>query len=156
MTSYIAEEIEKTTALLEAVMRDDSLLSLVDQSAEQCVKALQSGHKIMLAGNGGSAADAQHLAGEFACRFAFDRPGLPAIALTADASVMTAIANDYDYNYIFARQVEGIGNSGDVFFGLSTSGTSPNVVRALEACRQKQIFSIGFISRISTGNQARL
>ena len=147
MKRYISDEVKKTAALLDAISKDDALLDLTEQIVHRCVQALRTGNKILLAGNGGSAADAQHLAGEFACRFAYDRPGLPALALTSDGSVMTAIANDYEYDFIFARQIQGLGNAGDVFIGLSTSGRSPNVIRALEESRRKQLISIGVTGR---------
>ena len=97
----------------------------------------------MLAGNGGSAADAQHWAGELVGRFYYDRPALPAIALTTDSSILTAIANDYDYDYVFARQIEALGSAGDVLIALSTSGTSKNIIRALETATQKGITTVG-------------
>ena len=147
MKRYISDEVKKTAALLDAISKDDALLDLTEEIVHRCVQALKTGNKILLAGNGGSAADAQHLAGEFACRFAYDRPGLPALALTSDSSVMTAIANDYEYDFIFARQIQGLGNAGDVFIGLSTSGRSPNVIRALEESRRKQLISIGVTGR---------
>ena len=106
--------------------------------------ALTSGRKILLCGNGGSAADAQHWAGELVSRFHFDRPGLPGIALTTDTSILTAIGNDYGYDYVFARQVEALGREGDVLFAISTSGNSKNVVRAIEACRARGIQVVGF------------
>lgn len=143
MHNEITAELYKTVALLEAVIADATLIDQTAQVAQQCADAFRAGHKILLAGNGGSAADSQHLAGEFACRFAFDRPGLPALALTTDGSVMTAICNDYQYDYVFARQLEGLGNEGDVFFAISTSGKSPNILRALEAARTKKLYCVG-------------
>jgi len=107
----------------------------------------KSGNKVLLAGNGGSAADAQHIAGEFVSRFNFDRPGLAAFALTVDSSVMTAIGNDYGYEKLFERQIQATGRPGDIFWGYSTSGRSPNILRALEAARAAGMFSVGF-----TGN----
>ena len=109
---------------------------------------MQSGGKVLLAGNGGSAADAQHIAGEFVSRFAFDRPGLPAIALTTDTSILTAIGNDYGYERLFARQVQAHGSEGDVFIGYSTSGKSPNVLHAFEEARSLGLVCIGL-----TGNR---
>jgi len=99
---------------------------------------------VMLAGNGGSAGDAQHIAGEFLSRLRFDRHPLPAIALTTDTSVLTAVGNDYGYEHVFARQLRGLGRSGDVFIGLSTSGKSPNVLAALKAAREMGVVAIGF------------
>ncbi len=116
-----------------------------------CCAALRAGKKILLAGNGGSAADAQHLAGELVSRLNFDRPGLAAFALTTDTSVLTAVGNDYGYEKVFARQVSAVGTPGDVFFGISTSGTSPNILRALEEGRRRGLVTVGFTGR--TGGQ---
>lgn len=112
-----------------------------------CTSSLLQGGKIMFAGNGGSAADAQHWAGELVSRFYYDRPGLAAIALTTDSSIITAIGNDYGYDYIFARQVEALGRPGDVLVLISTSGNSPNVVRAASAAAERDIRVIGFTGR---------
>jgi D-sedoheptulose 7-phosphate isomerase len=108
---------------------------------------MKQGGKILLAGNGGSAADAQHIAGEFVSRFAFDRPGLPAIALTTDSSILTAIGNDYGYEKLFARQVQALGQKGDVFIAYSTSGKSPNILFALQEARARGLVCVGL-----TGN----
>jgi D-sedoheptulose 7-phosphate isomerase len=126
---------------------DSALLSAVEQVVGACVEALRRGNKILFAGNGGSAADAQHLAAELVSRYAYDRPGLPALALTTDTSVLTAIGNDYGYEHLFARQVEAVGAAGDVFFGLSTSGRSPNVLKALHAARAKGLITVGMTGR---------
>jgi D-sedoheptulose 7-phosphate isomerase len=115
--------------------------------ATACIDALRRGHKILFAGNGGSAADAQHLAGELVSRFNYDRPGLAAFALTTDTSVLTAIGNDYGYERVFARQVEAVGAAGDVFIGISTSGRSPNIVAALQAARAKGLATVGLTGR---------
>jgi D-sedoheptulose 7-phosphate isomerase len=111
--------------------------------ARLCVDALHAGNKLLIAGNGGSAADAQHLAAEFVSRFYFDRPGLAAIALTTDTSALTAIGNDYGFERLFSRQVDALGRKGDVFIGLSTSGNSPNVLAALDECRARGIATVG-------------
>jgi D-sedoheptulose 7-phosphate isomerase len=105
---------------------------------------MRAGGKLLIAGNGGSAADAQHIAGEFISRLMFDHAPLPAIALTTDSSAMTATANDYGYERVFERQVLGLGRKGDVFLGISTSGNSPNVLRALAAAREMGIVTLGF------------
>jgi D-sedoheptulose 7-phosphate isomerase len=102
-----------------------------------CHEALQQGHKILLAGNGGSAADAQHIAAELVGRFETERRSLPALALTVDTSALTAISNDYGFDHVFARQIEGLGNEGDVFIGISTSGNSPNIIKAVEVAQRK-------------------
>lgn len=116
---------------------------IASEIADICVKALRNGHKIMFCGNGGSAADAQHLAAELVGKLNFDRPPLAAIALTTDTSILTAIANDYGYEHVFSRQIMAIGKEGDVLIGLSTSGKSRNVLNALMVARDKGIFAIG-------------
>tara|TARA_B100001250_G_C19785214_1_gene783824 strand:- start:846 stop:1451 length:606 start_codon:yes stop_codon:yes gene_type:complete len=127
---FISEEIEKRIALKNVILESTDLVSQINQSAQLCIDALKNGKKILLAGNGGSAADSQHIAGELVNRFNFDRPGLPAIALTTDSSVLTSIANDYEFESIFSRQIESIGVSGDIFFAISTSGNSKNILKA--------------------------
>jgi D-sedoheptulose 7-phosphate isomerase len=112
--------------------------------AQTIEKSLRAGNKVMLAGNGGSAGDAQHIAGEFLSRLRFDRHPLPAIALTTDSSVLTAIGNDYGYEQVFERQLRGLGRRGDVFVAISTSGKSPNVLAALRAAREIGITTVGF------------
>ncbi len=122
--------------------------------AGMLVESLEAGGTIYLCGNGGSAADAQHLAGEFVGRFRAERPALPAVALSTDTSVLTCIANDYDYASIFARQVEALVRAGDILWGFSTSGTSPNVVKAAEAARRKGARVIAFTGRANSPLQA--
>jgi D-sedoheptulose 7-phosphate isomerase len=148
MQREIQDVIRETVRNLEALCDDEQLLGTVEQVVAACVTALRSGGKILFAGNGGSAADAQHLAGELVSRFAYDRPGLPAIALTTDSSVLTAIGNDYGYEHVFRRQVEALGTAGDVFVGISTSGRSPNVLCALRAAKAKGLTTVGL-----TGSQ---
>ena len=114
----------------------------VADAARRMAVALGRGHKILLAGNGGSAADAQHWAGEFVNRFLIDRPPLPAMALTTDTSVITAIGNDFGYDLIFAKQIEAFGNAGDVFLAITTSGNSPNIVEAARVARRKNMLTI--------------
>lgn len=148
MKSYIIAQIQETQQLMAGILADDALLARVEAAAEACITALSNGGKILLAGNGGSAADAQHIAGEFVSRFAFDRPGLPAIALTTDTSILTAIGNDYGYEKLFARQVQAHAQKGDVFIAYSTSGKSPNVVAALQEAKIRGVICIGM-----TGNR---
>ncbi len=112
--------------------------------ADAITQAIRNGGKLMLAGNGGSAADAQHIAGEFVARLNFDRNPLPAIALTTDTSVLTAVGNDYGYEHVFERQVRGLGRPGDVLIAISTSGRSPNILAALKSARDIGITAIGF------------
>ena len=148
MKHYISAQINEAQQVMSAMLADDSLILTLQAAASACIASLQQGGKILLAGNGGSAADAQHIAGEFVSRFAFDRPGLPAIALTTDSSILTAIGNDYGYEKLFARQVQAHGNKGDVFIGYSTSGMSPNIMRALKESRERGLICIGL-----TGNR---
>jgi len=142
LKQYIQDELAKTLATLQLLAQDEPLAT-VEQSAQACCAALRNGNKLLFAGNGGSAADAQHLAAELVNRLHFDRPGLAAIALTTDTSVLTAIGNDYGYENVFARQLVALGAPGDVFFAISTSGRSPNIIRALEQARNHQIITIG-------------
>jgi D-sedoheptulose 7-phosphate isomerase len=126
----------------QKVLADEGLLASIVEVSLLVERALRAGNKVMLAGNGGSAADSQHIAAEFVSRFEFDRPGLPSIALTTDTSMLTAIGNDYGYEHVFARQVQANGRAGDVFIGISTSGNSKNVVMAVEACKKMGITSV--------------
>lgn len=148
MRDYIAGQIQETQRVVSAMLADDSLLARVAAAAEACIASLNNSGKILLAGNGGSAADAQHIAGEFVSRFAFDRPGLPAIALTTDTSILTAIGNDYGYDKLFARQVQAHAQKGDVLIAYSTSGKSPNVIAALQEAKNRGVLCIGM-----TGNR---
>jgi len=143
MKNYIAAQINETQRVISSMLIDENLLQSVESAAKASIHCIQNGGKILLAGNGGSAADAQHIAGELVSRFAFDRPGLPAIALTTDTSIITAIGNDYGYEKLFSRQIQAHGNKGDVFIGYSTSGTSPNILRAFEEANTKNLISIG-------------
>ena len=109
MRKYITNQITETHSIMGRMLADEGLLSAIESVTQVCIDSLKSGGKILLAGNGGSAADAQHIAGEFVSRFAFDRPGLPAIALTVDTSILTAIGNDYGYEKLFSRQIQALG-----------------------------------------------
>ena len=140
----IGSEYSKSIAVLQAMADDKGLQGLVVQAVQLAVEALKRGNKLFFAGNGGSAADAQHWAGELVSRFYFDRPGLAAVALTTDTSILTAIGNDYGYDYVFARQIEALAHAGDVFFAISTSGNSKNILRAVEAARARGVKTIGF------------
>lgn len=148
MKSYMNAQFAEAQRVMAAMLVDDKLNASLEAATKACIACLQGGGKILLAGNGGSAADAQHIAGEFVSRFAFDRPGLPAIALTTDTSILTAIGNDYGYEKIFARQVQAHGQKGDVFIGYSTSGKSPNILLAFEEARDKGLVCVGL-----TGNR---
>jgi D-sedoheptulose 7-phosphate isomerase len=144
MIEFIDKELHKTANLITALLADRVLIGQVESSAKLIVDSLRFGGKVLLAGNGGSAADAQHIAGEFVSRFHYDRPGLPAIAITTDTSILTAIGNDYGYERLFSRQVQALGNKGDVFVGISTSGNSGNVLDALKVAREQGMKTIGF------------
>lgn len=144
MNGTISSQIQESIGVKSQLLQDKSALEAIESAANRMIDAYRNGRKTLLAGNGGSAADAQHIAGEFVSRFYFDRPGLPSIALTTDTSILTAIGNDYGYEKVFARQVQAQGAQGDVFVGISTSGNSPNILAALATCRQMGIASIGF------------
>ena len=130
------------------------MLDTARKIADVIVSALRAGNKLLLAGNGGSAADAQHIAAEIVGRYKQDRPAYAAIALTTDTSALTAIGNDYGFEQIFARQVEGLGRRGDVLLVISTSGRSPNILAALKAARQQGLVTIGFTGAKGTGMAA--
>ena len=139
----IIRDLETSRSVFDAMLEDDRLIQATQDAAALIIGTFRDGGKVLLGGNGGSAADAQHVAAEFVSRFNFDRSPLPAIALTTDTSILTAIGNDYGFENLFARQLAGIGQSGDVFVGISTSGDSPNIVAALKVAREKGIRTIG-------------
>lgn len=143
MKEFVTEELVRSQQVLADVLADLEIQAELCRAAQACIDALQAGHKILFAGNGGSAADSQHLAGELVSRFAYDRPGLPAFALTTDTSVLTAIGNDYGYERLFARQVQAVGQRGDVLVAFSTSGKSPNIIAALREARERGFYTIG-------------
>ncbi len=148
MKTYIADQLREIQRVIAAMLADDVLLARVEAAAEACITTLKKGGKVLLAGNGGSAADAQHIAAELVSRFAYDRPGLPAIALTTDTSILTAIGNDYGYDNLFSRQVQAHARKDDVLIAYSTSGKSPNVILALQTARDLGLVCIGM-----TGNR---
>ncbi|MDD5787050.1 D-sedoheptulose-7-phosphate isomerase [Campylobacter lanienae] len=143
INQYIKSHFEDSIQVKNQILQDKALIKLIQKVALITTNAYKNGFKTMLAGNGGSAADAQHIAGEFVSRFYFDRPGIPSIALTTDTSILTAIGNDYGYDRLFARQVQAQGIKGDIFIGISTSGNSTNIIEALKVCKEKEIISIG-------------
>jgi D-sedoheptulose 7-phosphate isomerase len=153
MEDYIVKIFRESSQVKEAFLNEN--LTRMVRVIEAVTGALKEGHKILLFGNGGSAADAQHLAAEFVNRFLIERPPLPAIALTTDTSVITSIGNDYDFADIFSKQIRAIGRKGDVAWGMSTSGTSPNVVKGLEAAKKIGMVTIGLTGR-DGGDIARL
>lgn len=141
MKDAITQAFEESIRVKQVFLREH-IDALVD-AVEAIVHCFQKGNKLLLFGNGGSAADAQHIAAEFVNRFLVDRPPLPAIALTTDSSILTSIANDYDYEEVFAKQLRALGKAGDVALAISTSGNSANVLAAVEVCRQIKIKTIG-------------
>ena len=151
----IAETLERTRDLMDASLRDAALCEAVSQAAGRLTATLRRGGKLLVAGNGGSAADAQHIAGEIVGRFLFDRAPLAALALTTDSSVLTAVANDYGFDEVYARQLRGLGRPGDLFLGISTSGNSPSIVNACAAAREMGIGVLG-LTGASGGRVERL
>ncbi|MBR6933318.1 MAG: D-sedoheptulose 7-phosphate isomerase [Bacteroidales bacterium] len=141
----IKEQMAEAVKVKQALLSDEALMDKIAQVADVMVDAYKSGHKTLWAGNGGSAADAQHMAGELVNKFSFDRPGLAALSLSTDTSIITAVGNDYGFERLFARQIEAQGCPGDVFLGISTSGKSPNLVNALAACKEKGITSVAIV-----------
>ncbi len=148
MQEFIRQQIDEAHAVLGAMSADRALQAALAAAAQAVIDSLRADGKVLFAGNGGSAADAQHMAGEFVSRFLFDRPGLAAVALTTDTSILTAIGNDYGYEKLFERQVQALGRPGDVLVAYSTSGRSPNILCALKAARAQGVVTIGF-----TGNR---
>jgi D-sedoheptulose 7-phosphate isomerase len=146
-TDLVREKLLEGIGVMEAVARDAALHATLAAAAEVTADALLAGRKLMVAGNGGSAADAQHVVAEFVCRLVGDRPAMRAVALTTDTSILTAVANDYGFERLFSRQIEALGQPGDVFLAISTSGNSPNVLRALEQCRAMGIVTIGLTGK---------
>lgn len=140
----IAAYFRRSREAMQRAETDAALSQSIVEISKRVSQSLRDGGKLMLAGNGGSAADAQHIAAELLSRFKHDRNPLPAIALTTDSSVLTAIGNDYGYEQVFERQVRGLGRKGDVFIGITTSGRSPNVTAALLAARERGLITIGF------------
>ena len=143
MKDFVQQQMRNTLSTITSVLENDHLTMTILSAAERIAQTLHRGGKLMIAGNGGSSADAQHLAAEFISRLTKDRPALHAIALTTDSSILTAIGNDYGYETVFSRQIEAIGKSDDVFLAISTSGNSSNILKALEHCRAQGIFTLG-------------
>ena len=139
----VAQQISESIAVKQAMLNDAALIAQVESIAALIVDIYREGGKVLLAGNGGSAADAQHIAAELVSRFSFDRPALPAMALTTDTSILTAIGNDYGYDSLFSRQLQANARPGDVFIAISTSGNSANILRALEAAAELDLITVG-------------
>jgi D-sedoheptulose 7-phosphate isomerase len=144
MKHLVQKQLAQSIATLQATLADLHIADTIATIAELTANAMQAGRKLLVAGNGGSAADAQHLVAEFVVRLSDNRPALRAIALTTDSSILTACGNDFGFDQIFSRQIESLGQPGDVFLGISTSGNSPNILRALEQAREMDIITVGF------------
>ncbi|MEL7120293.1 MAG: D-sedoheptulose 7-phosphate isomerase [Bacteroidota bacterium] len=142
MNPRISQIFEQSIAVKQAILSDSTLLEVIDQVTHASIEAYNNGKKLLFCGNGGSAADAQHLAAEFSGRFYKDRPPLYAEALHVNTSFLTAVANDYDFDTIYSRAVEAFGQKGDVLFAISTSGNSPNIIKAVEKARELGILSV--------------
>jgi D-sedoheptulose 7-phosphate isomerase len=149
----IQDIIQASIDVKQKILQDPNLINSVSEITSVIVEAFKAGKRIYFCGNGGSAADAQHLAAEFSGRFYTDRKALPAEALHCNSSYLTAVANDYSYDVVYARLVDGIANSGDVLIGLSTSGNSGNIIKAFEAARNKSVITVGFTG--STGGKMK-
>ena len=143
MKDIIERRLKEAVSIKQAIANDRELISLVEKSAQACVKCLKDGGKVLFAGNGGSAADAQHLAAELSGRYYFDRKPLFGEALHVNTSYLTAVANDYSYNEVYSRLVEAMGRPGDILFAISTSGNSQNILNAVDTARRLDMISIG-------------
>ncbi len=144
MKHLVQKQLAQSIATMQATLADLHIADTIVTIAELTANAMQAGRKLLVAGNGGSAADAQHLVAEFVVRLTANRSALRAIALTTDSSILTAAGNDFGFDQIFARQIEALGQPGDIFLGISTSGHSPNILKALHQARQMDIITIGF------------
>jgi D-sedoheptulose 7-phosphate isomerase len=151
----IIESISESIEVKQKILTNSVLISEIRKIAVACTSAFSRGNKVLFCGNGGSAADAQHLAAELSGRFYYDRPPLPAEALHVNSSYLTAVANDYSYDEVYARLLKGMGREGDILIGLSTSGNSKNIVRAFEVARELRIATVG-LTGVTGGNMAGL
>lgn len=149
----IIKAIQDSIAAHEGMLRDPDMLALIGHVVSVLIEAFQSGHKVILFGNGGSAADAQHVAAEFVGRFAFNRAALPALALSVNTSCLTAIGNDYGFDAVFSRQIEAVGHAGDVAIGISTSGNSNNIIQALCVAKKMNLHTVALTG--STGGKMK-
>ena len=148
--NVIFDSLNKSKETINKLSMNKELIRNLENTIKLVYKTLKSGNKLLFAGNGGSAADAQHMSAEYVSRFMFDRPGLSSVALTTDTSALTAIGNDYGFENLFSRQIQAIGMSGDLFFAYSTSGTSKNIIHAVKEAKRKNIVSIAM-----TGNSIK-
>jgi D-sedoheptulose 7-phosphate isomerase len=147
MRSRIVGMIKESIMVKEALLQSDTILAAIEKAAVHIDELYRNGKKLLVCGNGGSAADAQHLAGEMVCKFKIERRSLPAIALTTDSSILTAVGNDFDFSQVFQRQVAALGESGDILLGISTSGNSQNIVKAFAKAREMGLLTIGLLGK---------
>lgn len=147
MKNYIKDQIKKSYETKQAIYENEKLLNKIEELSKKCIELYKGSNKTILAGNGGSAADAQHIAAELVGRYGFDRPSIPSLALTTDTSNLTAIGNDYGYDKVFSRQLEGMGQKGDIFIGISTSGNSVNIINAFHSAKEKGITTVALVGR---------
>lgn len=151
MQNYIQNQIKESINIKQHILSNNVILNLIQSITTEIIKAYKNGNKTILAGNGGSAADAQHISAEFVGKFYFDRPALSSIALTVNSSIITAIGNDYGYENIFSRQIQANGMEGDVFIGITTSGNSQSIIEAFKECKKRGIITVCF-----TGENANI
>lgn len=147
MKDYIKNYIIESTSVKEKILNSDEILNSVEKVSKLIIDAYRSGKKVLTAGNGGSAADAQHIAAELVSKFLIDRPALNALALTTNSSIMTAVGNDYSHEYVFARQIQAYGNEGDVYIAISTSGQSKNILKSIEEAKKRGLIVIGLTGK---------
>lgn len=143
MNNYINNYISESIETKQKILSDKDFISQIEKIVSIIVNAYKNEKKVLVAGNGGSAADAQHIVAELVSKFSLDRPALNAIALTTNTSILTAVGNDYCHDYIFSRQIEAYGNNGDIFIAISTSGNSKNIIKAIETAKNKNLCVIG-------------
>ena len=144
---FIEDYIQASVETKQKILNDKNIIETINQAANAIINAYQNGKKVLTAGNGGSAGDAQHIAGELVSKFFFDRPGLSAFSLATDTSILTAIGNDYGYDKSFSRQIQANANEGDVFIAISTSGNSKNIVNAILEAKKKNVTTIGLVGK---------
>ena len=155
MKKYIEQQIRESIDTKKRLLESDEVLDSIYQATKLIIDAYKNGNKTLIAGNGGSAADAQHIAAEFVSRFYFDREALASIALTTDTSILTAIGNDYGFDRVFARQIEANGLKGDIFIAISTSGNSKNIIEAIKVAKAKNLYTVA-LTGMSGGKIANM
>jgi D-sedoheptulose 7-phosphate isomerase len=154
MEFLIRQYIQDSINIKNTILNDDDLITNIMYCVNTIVDALNQGGKVFFAGNGGSAADAQHIAAEFVCKLYNDRQSLPAIAITTDTSILTAVSNDYGYEMVYSRQLEALAETTDIFIAISTSGNSENILRAVDYCKENDIYTIGLTGETGGGMTA--